>query len=131
MRVFSFRYVVILSWNVPLLRERTIRDRLYKYFTYTNTHRYIDALPKSFKTHSDTAQSTTGMAPSQFTDSDVLTWKKKNVHVRSIMAKFSVGQHIRISKEMKFTKDAEQNIGQEIFQINKRIKRTHRPHCEL
>jgi len=47
------------------------------------------------------------------------------------MAKFSVGQHIRISKEMKFTKDAEQNIGQEIFQINKRIKRTHRPHCEL
>jgi len=26
--------------------HRTIRDRLYKYFTYKNSYRYIDVLPK-------------------------------------------------------------------------------------
>jgi len=26
--------------------HQTIRDRFYKYFTYTNTYRYIEVLPK-------------------------------------------------------------------------------------
>ena len=43
--------------------HRTIRDRLYKYFTYTNTYRYIDVLPKFDKAYKDTVHST-GMAPS-------------------------------------------------------------------
>jgi hypothetical protein len=28
--------------------HRTIRDKLYKYFTYKNTYRYIDVLPLPF-----------------------------------------------------------------------------------
>jgi len=52
--------------------------------------------------------------------------------VRTIRAKFKVGQHVRISKEkMKFKKGAEQNFSQEIFRINKVIKRTPRPVYEL
>jgi len=54
----------------------TIRDRLYKYFTYKNSYRYIDVLPKFFKAYNNTVHSTTGMAPSRVTDSDVLAiWK--------------------------------------------------------
>jgi len=29
--------------------HRAIRDRIYKYFTHTNTFRYIDVLPKFVK----------------------------------------------------------------------------------
>ena len=29
--------------------HRTIRDRLHKYFTYQNTYRYFDSLPKFVK----------------------------------------------------------------------------------
>ena len=52
--------------------HRTTRDRLYKYFTYGNTYRYIDVLPKFVTAYNDTVHSTTGMATSRVTDSDVL-----------------------------------------------------------
>ena len=76
------------------------------------------------------------MAPSKVTDSDVLAiWKKMNKkirRVRTIGAKFTVGQHVRISKEkMKFTEGAEENFSREIFRINKDIKIIHRPVYEL
>jgi hypothetical protein len=32
----------------------TIRDRLYRYFTFRNTYRYIEVLPKYFKVYNDT-----------------------------------------------------------------------------
>ena len=52
--------------------------------------------------------------------------------VRTVRARFRVGQHVRITKEkMKFQKVAQDNIGREIFRINKLIKRTPRPVYEL
>jgi len=51
---------------------RTISDRLYKYFTYKNTYRYIDVLPKFVTAYNDTVHSATVMVPSRVTDSDVL-----------------------------------------------------------
>ena len=33
--------------------HRTIRERLYKYFTYKYTYRYIDVLPKFVKAYND------------------------------------------------------------------------------
>ena len=88
--------------------QRTVRDRLYRYFTYTNAYRYIDVLPKFFKAYNDTLHSTTGMAPSKVTDSNVLAvWKKINKiirRVRTIRAKFKVGLHVRIRKENEIQK---------------------------
>jgi hypothetical protein len=83
--------------------HRTVRDRLYRYFTYTNAYRYIDVFPQFVEAYNDTFHSTTGMAPSKVTDTDVLAiWKKMNKNirrVRTIRAKFKVGQHVRIGKE--------------------------------
>ena len=45
--------------------------------------------------------------------------------MRTIWAKFRVGQHVRISK-MTFKKGDEQNFSREIFRINKVIKRKPR-----
>jgi len=108
--------------------HRTIRDRLYKYFTYKNTYRYIDVLPKFVKAYNDTVHSATGIAPSRVTDSLVLAiWKRMEARrcgVRVAKAEFRVGQHVRISREKnEVAKSAEQNISTEIFRIAKVIER--------
>jgi hypothetical protein len=82
--------------------HRTNRDRLYKYFRFFNSYRYIDVLPKFVKAYNDTVHKTTGMAPSRVTDADVLTiWRRveaRRLRLRVATAKFRVGQHVRISK---------------------------------
>ena len=63
--------------------QRTIRDKIYRYFTYSNSNRYIDVLQKFVDAYNDTVHSATGMAPSRVTDSDVLRygreWRNKYV----------------------------------------------------
>jgi len=66
-------------------------------------------LHKFVKAYNDTVHTTTGIAPSKVTDSDILNiWKRMNakpLRIRSVNAKFRVGQHVRISKEkLKFAK---------------------------
>jgi len=116
--------------------HRTIRGRLYKYFTYKNTYRYIDLLPKFVKAYNDTVHSSKGMAPSRVTDSHILAiWNRineKRLRIRAVRAKFRAGQHVRISKEkMKFAKGGELNFSTEIFRIAKVIERRPRPVFEL
>jgi len=66
---------------------RTIRDKIYKYFTHKNMYRYIDVLPKFFKTYNDMVHSTTGMANSRLTDSYVPSiWKRMEEARRGAVA---------------------------------------------
>jgi len=117
--------------------HRTFRDRIYKYFTYKNPYRYIDVLPKFVKAYNDTLHSTTGMAPSRVTDSDVLAiWKRMEAAPGGVRvakaATFRVGQHVRISKEkMRFAKVAEQIFSTEIFKVAKVTDRRPRAVYEL
>jgi hypothetical protein len=116
--------------------HRTLRDKLYKYFTYKNTHRYIDVLDRFVKAYNDTPHTATGMAPSKVGETDVLKiWKRLNERKRrrrAVAPKFTVGQHVRISKEkMRFAKGGEQNYTTEVFKIVKVIRRTPRPVYEL
>ena len=101
------------SWNVRIARF----VRLYKYFTYKNTFSYIDVLSKFGRAYNDTVHSTTVMATSHVTHSDILAiWRKmrrRRIHVAKV--KFNVGQHVRISKEeMKFAKGGEQFLHRNI-----------------
>jgi len=105
-----------------------IRDRLYKYFTYKNTYRYIEFVPKFVKAYNDTVHSSTDMAQSRVTDSHILAiWKRMNekrLHIRAVRAKFHAGQHVRIrKKKMKFAKGGDQNFSTEIFWIAKVIEK--------
>jgi len=115
--------------------QRTIRERLYKYFTYKNNFRYIDVMPKFVQAYNDTLHSTKGMAPSRVTNSDVFAiWKRMSHRRRIRVAKvqFSVGQHVHICKEkMKTAKGVEMNFSTEIFRISKVIERRPRPVYEL
>ena len=111
---------------VVVRMHRTIRGRIYKYFTYRNTYRYIDDLQKLVEAYNDTVHSTTCMEPSRFTDSDVLAiWKRMARRRRVRVAKaatFREGQHVRISKEkLQFAKAAEQSFSTQIFRVAKLI----------
>jgi len=81
--------------SVIEIAYRMIRDKFYKYFTYKNSYRYIDVLPKFVKAYTDTVYYTTGMAPSKVTDSDIpAIWNRmnnKSCHFRTVKAKFGVG----------------------------------------
>jgi hypothetical protein len=92
--------------------HRTLRDKLYKYFTYKNTYRNIDVLPKFVEVYNKSVHSPTGMAPSKVSDRDILAiWKslqQRGRRIRRAQVKFHVGQHVRISREkMIFAKGSE------------------------
>ena len=103
-----------------------------RYFTHKNTYRYVDVLSDFVSGYNATVHGSTGMAPAIVTHSDILAlWRRMQkrqgkVHVKA--ARYSVGQHVRISKgKAKFGKSAEQNFSTEIFRIIKVIHRTPRP----
>ena len=59
--------------------HRTIKNRIYKYFTYKNTYINIDVVPKFVRAYHDTVHSATGRAPEKVTDSDILAiWNRMN-----------------------------------------------------
>ena len=70
-------------------------------FYVQKSYSYLDVLADFVKGYNATVHSSTGMAPANVTDSDVLTiWKRlQKKRSRVIKAKYSVGQHMRISKE--------------------------------
>lgn len=116
--------------------NRTLKTKMYKYFTYKNTHRYLDVLQLFVSAYNKTVHSTTGMAPAKVTDRDVLKiWKRmreKQGRVKPRPVKFRVGQTVRIGKEkMKFAKGFEQNYSTEVFKIVKVVKRSPQPVYEL
>ena len=118
-------------------KHRAILDKLYKYFTYNNTYRYIDVLKKFDRNYNDTVHSATGMAPSKPTESDILTiWNKVRIRSstkRRSVAKFQVKENVRISKgNLRFlSKGGEQYYTTEIFKIHKVVRKTPRPVSEI
>ena len=55
-----------VKWAVERV-NRTLRDKLHRYFNYKNTYKYIDFLPKFVNGYNATVHSTTGMAPPDVT----------------------------------------------------------------
>ena len=52
--------------------QRTVRDKLYKYFTHKDSYRYVDVLSDFVSGYNATVHGSTGMAPANVTDSDIL-----------------------------------------------------------
>jgi len=73
-----------LVWKKPDVKcscieraHRTIRTKLYKYFTFKNSYRYINVLADFVTGYNATVDSSTGIAPASVTDSDVLAiWRR-------------------------------------------------------
>jgi transposase InsO family protein len=75
--------------------QRTLREKIFEYFTYSNSHRYIDVLPKFVRAYNNTVHRSTGMAPSKVTEMGVLAickrMKEKSSTIRTAKPKLRVG----------------------------------------
>jgi len=94
----------------------------------------MDVLPKFVRAYNYTDQLKTGMAPSRVTESGVpALWKRvSSRRIRVAKVKFSVGYHVRISKENRnFANSGVQTFSTEIFRFTKVIEKRPQPVYEI
>ena len=115
--------------------HRTLRNKLYRYFTYKNTYRFVNVLQQFVKAYNNTVHTALGMAPAAVTDKHVLEictrmngrwsrclWENINSMCDSMLES--------VKKKVKFAKGLKQNYTVETFRIVKDIRR-NRPVYEL
>ena len=83
--------------------NRTLKTKIYKYFTKSNTYRYLDVIGKLLTSYNISAHSTIGMPPTKVKPSNVYTlWQIMSSRKSKIPqghVKFKVGDLVRITKE--------------------------------
>ena len=108
---------------------RTMKEKMWKYFTDNNTNTYIDILPDLVKNCNNTKHSSIKMTPVEASkDKNELTvWRNlypDRLEAARINPKFSVGDKVRLSKKKAlFEKGYTTRWTEEIFTITK-IKHT-------
>lgn len=106
--------------------NRTLKDRMFRYFTHKNTKRYIDILQLLVKAYNNTVHSTIKMKPSSVTFYNVEEARKnlqkrgRRKQVNRKRPKYKRGEYVRISRERHvFEKGYEKGWSDEVFQIQK------------
>ena len=81
--------------------NRTLKERLYRYFTAANTLRFDDVLPELVQGYNATRHRSIGMAPQDVTwDNEEAVWKRlygKRLKGKK-KPKFKVGDRVRLNK---------------------------------
>lgn len=97
--------------------NRTLKTRMWRYFTYTNSLRYIDVLPSLLKSYNASVHSAIKMAPSQVTVHNSHELRKEAVVSRK-KPKLQVGDWVRISEtKRQFKKGYLPSWTRELFKI--------------
>jgi len=109
----DIKAAVVERWH------RTLLGKLYRYFTYKNTSRYVDIIQDLVTSYNDTYHSSIKMAPS-----DVDEHNESSVRGRlyaptnKLKAKFSVGDTVRISGARRaFAKGYRDKWSEEVFKV--------------
>ena len=83
--------------------HRTLQNKLYRYFTYKNTYRFVDVIQPFVKVSNNTIHTALGMAPAAWTGKHILEiWtrmKNRRPRMRIGRVKFKTGPHVRINNE--------------------------------
>jgi hypothetical protein len=104
---------------------KTVKTRLWRYFTHKNTYRYVDVIQALANAYNNTVHSSIKMAPAKVNDKNVLqVWKNLYSKEESyITPKLKVGDTVRLAKEKKhFAKGYESNWTSEIFKVVRVIR---------
>lgn len=110
--------------------NRTLKERMYRYFTHKNTKRYIDVLQLLVDAYNNTRHSTIKMEPASVTIYNAHK-ARKNLVKRGKQRqplrknpKYKTGMYVRISREKNiFEKGAEKSWSEEVFKITNVLKR--------
>ena len=111
---------------------RTMKEKMWKYFTDKSTNVYIDILPSLVKDYNNTRHSSIKMTQVKASkkENELTVWKNlypEHLEIHDINPKFSVGDQVRISKKKKtFEKGYTTRWTEEIFTIVE-VKRTRPP----
>ena len=85
---------------------RTMKERMWKYFTDNNTNHYVNILSVLVKDYNNTRHSSIKMTPVEASKkkNEMGVWRNlypDHLEIRDIKPKFSVGDKVRISKKKK------------------------------
>ena len=81
---------------------KTIKGKIYKYFTYKQSYCYIDALQDFTRAYNSSVHRSIKMAPAQVTMSNLNSERIKNdERMKKTTFKFNVGDFVRISRARK------------------------------
>ena len=111
---------------------RTMKEKMWKYFTDKNTNIYINILPDLVKNYNNTRHSSSKMTPVKASkkENELVVWRNlypEHLEIHDINPKFSVGDQVRISKKKKtFEKGYTTRWTEEIFTIVE-VKRSRPP----
>ena len=104
---------------------RTMKEKMWKYFTDNNTYTYIDILPDLVNDYNNTRHSSIKMTPVEASKkkNELTVWRNlypDRLKIHDINPKCSVGDKVRISKKKKtFEKGYTTRWTEEIFTITK------------
>lgn len=101
--------------------NRTLKNKLYRIFTYRNSFKYLDILDSVLRSYNNSVHSSTGFAPSQVTPQDQGVIFERLYGYRPVVPHdFRVGDRVRISKANKvFRRGYLPNWTEEVFEIYK------------
>ena len=109
---------------------RTMKEKMFKYFTDYNTNTYIDVLPDLVEDYNNTVHSSTKLTPVEASkkENELKVWRNlypNRYKTSRLNPKFSVGDEVRITKKKKvFEKGYTTRWTEEIFTI-KEIRETN------
>ena len=109
---------------------RTMKDKIWKYFTDNRMYKYLDVLPDLLEDYNNTVHSSTEFTPIDASKkkNELTVWRNlypDRHKINRLTPKFSVGDEVRISKKKKvFEKGYTSRWTEEIFTI-KEIRDTN------
>ena len=109
--------------------NRTLKNKMWKYFTWKNTLKYVDVLPELMNSYNNTYHRSIKTKPSLVSknnEKEVWYTLYKDEPTRKGYT-FEIGDQVRISKSKRlFDKGYLQSWNEEVFTISKRIPRNPR-----
>jgi len=106
--------------------NRTLKERMWKYFTYKNTFNYVDILSDFMTNYNNSYHRTIKMTPNQVNlenEAEIRT-KTFSLSNENVKYKFDIGNKVRLSKVKRhFEKGYTPNWTEEFFIITERFPR--------
>ena len=107
--------------------NRTLKTKMFRYFTYANTRRYVDVLDDLLHSYNNTYHRSIGMAPLEVGphNEDVVRTRLYPQKPTSHKWKYDVGDRVRIAMQRQtFRKGYLGDWSEEIFEIASRLPTT-------
>jgi len=104
--------------------NRTLKSKMYRYFTHKNTRRYVDALDDMLHSYNNTHHSSIGMTPTEVDveNEDLVRKRLYPSKPKSYKWKYAMGDRVRITMQKRpFRKGYLGDWSLEIFVIKSRL----------